>query len=834
MIRVTENISMQKGNATDNTFFTSPQKVFYNIILPVPLRQTFTYHLEDEANICIGARVVVTLGGRKHVTGIVAAMDVTPPTDYQTKPIITILDTEPLVTEQQIKLWQWIADYYMCSIGEVMKAALPTGLKMENKSLISLSTNYNGEESLKGNEAKIYNYLSNNKSVDLSKITKHIGVKNIAPILQRLLDKDIITIEDEVQQKYRPKKLTYFKLAQQLYEDNTLEQTFNQLKKASKQQELLTILIKDYEKTAVNKKTFLKIHGFSNAIYDALLKKEFITEEQREISRFDKNSIERQTLNALSPEQQIALNIAKENFAKHKPILLHGVTASGKTEVYFYLIREQLDQGKQVLFLLPEIAITVEMLQRLTAVFQDKVSIYHSRYSDAKRIEVWRKINANKGGHLVIGARSAIFLPYRNLGLIIVDEEHEDSYKQQDPTPRYQARDVAVMLAHQTKANIILGSATPSIESAHNAQLGKYGIAYLMQRFSKVALPQIMPIDMSEAYKKSKHKHHFSFELINAINEALEHKEQIILFQNRRGYSGFVECKACGYVPQCPNCDISLTYHQYNNKLVCHYCGYEEFYSEICSQCNTNQVNNKGMGTEKVAEQAKELFPNAIVQRFDQDSIKGKDKYETIISKFRNQEINILVGTQMLAKGLDFDNVALVAIMNADNMMNFPDFRSHEKAYQMISQVAGRAGRRDKQGKVILQSFTPDYELIKSIIQYDYTTYYKQQIAERKDFNYPPFVKLIDITVRHRDRHISHKAAQLLANEIREKTGICTLGPEAPTINRIKLLYLHKIMLKIDNTKPLQATKNWLLTLVDALKTQEEFKRISVIFNAKN
>lgn len=806
---------------------------FIDVILPVPLRRTFTYHLDnDDIEVAVGARVVVNFGGQKFVTGIIKDYNAPKPTDYETKEISTILDTKPLVTDDQIKMWQWMAEYYMCSIGEVMKAALPSGLRMENKAKAFLNPSYAGQEQLKANEAKIYNYLADGQAAELSKLAKHIGVKNIAPLLRRLIDKKVIDIEDDLRHKYTPKYKVYFHLAERLKDDSALEEAFVQIKSAKKQQAFLYTLLSDYKKDElVNKSIFLKKNGISTAVYNEILKKGFITEELKEISRFEINTKPTQAIKELSKEQTKALTIAKDYFTQNKPVLLHGVTASGKTEVYIHLIREQLDKGKQVLFLLPEIAITIEMLQRLTDIFGDKISIYHSRYSDAQRVEVWHKINESKEGHLVIGARSAVFLPFRNLGLIVVDEEHEDSYKQSEPAPYYHARDVAVMMSHQNNANIILGSATPSIESSYNGQRGKYGVTHLMERYTQVALPNIEAIDMAESYKKNRTKHHFSFELINAIKETLERKEQVILFQNRRGYSGFVECKACGYVPQCKNCDISLTYHQFRNKLSCHYCGNEEEYTEICPKCGEHEISTKGMGTEKVTEQAKEIFPKAHIQRFDQDSTKGKGDFERIITNFQDRKTDILVGTQMIAKGLDFDNVGLVAIMNADNLMNYPDFRSHEKAYQMMSQVSGRSGRRHKQGQVILQSYTPDYSLIKSVKSYDFSNYYKQQLAERKEFNYPPFVKLIDITVRHRDWRISNTAAQLLADKIRDKFGNNVLGPEAPAVSRVKLLYLNKIMLKVDTNYPLQATKNWLLALVDALKENEQLKSISVIFD---
>ena len=806
---------------------------YIDIILPVPLRQTFTYHLDDDAcEISVGCRVVVTFGGQKFVTGIVKNTQAEQPLEYTTKPIESILDEHPIVTNEQLTFWQWMADYYMCSIGEVMKAALPSGLRMENKAKVRLHPDYKGDLLLKGNEASIYYLLSDQKSIELAQISKQIKVKNSIPILRRMMEKGILLMEDDVQQKYSPKLQTYFSLAPQLSKESALKHAFALVKSAKKQQDFLNQVIKEHTPNQhFSKNDFIKKHGFSSAIYKALLEKKVICEEQKEISRFDPYTTQRQELKTLSPEQSIALNSIKKDFAKDKPCLLHGITASGKTEVYFQLIKEQLDDGKQILFLLPEIAITAEMLHRLVAVFDTQISIFHSRYSNAQRVEVWERIKNDTKGHLVIGARSALFLPFHRLGLIIVDEEHEGSYKQQDPAPNYNARDAAVMLARQMKANILLGSATPSIESAYNAQLGKYGLAHLMTRHSQVPLPEFTVINMTEAYRKKQNTNHFSSPLIEQIKATLEQKQQVILFQNRRGYSGFVECESCGYVPQCPNCDISLTYYQRTQKLACHYCGSNQAYTIKCPKCGLGELSNKGMGTEKVLEHAQALFPDKRIVRFDQDSTKERHSFDTIIAHFQDRKIDILVGTQMIAKGLDFDNVGLVAIMNADNMINFPDFRAHEKAYQLMSQVAGRAGRRQEQGKVILQSYTPDYELIKAVTSYDYNHYYSQQLEERKDFKYPPFVRLIDITIRHRNSYTAQQSARLLANKMREQFGPNVLGPEAPAISRIKLMYLQKILLKVEPQHPLQKTKNWLLALAEALKGQEAFKGLSVVFD---
>lgn len=805
---------------------------YISVILPVPLRKTFTYHIEDDTTtILVGCRVVVHFGGQRYLTGIIADNSVEKPTEYETKAIESILDITPIVNATDLKLWQWIADYYMCSIGDVMKAALPSGLRIENKTKASLNEEHSPQVLLKGNEAKVYHLLSDGKPMEVSQIAKQLGIKNTVPLLRRLCEKKIINLEDETRQKYQPKLVVYFSLHPNLQDEDTLKEAFNTSKNAPKQLHFLDLIIEKSEEQKTFPKTdFLHQNSISTAIYNAVLKKHYIIEEIKEVSRFDLYPHPLEAIKPLSEEQEQCLSDIKKGFTNNRPMLLHGVTASGKTEVYIHLIKEQLDQGKQVLFLLPEIAITAEMLQRLSLVFGDRISIYHSRYSNIKRAEVWQLISSGTEGHLVLGARSAVLLPFRNLGLIIVDEEHETSYKQQEPVPHYHARDVAVVLSKLHHAQVILGSATPSIDSAYNAQCGKYGITYLLKRYSQVALPQFTVINMAEAYRTKQTKYHFSLQLIESINETLKDGRQVILFQNRRGYSGSVECQTCGYTPQCKHCDISLSYHRFQNALKCHYCGYTEPLPKVCPQCHSEGFDTKGMGTEKILEQAIELFPQAHIERFDQDTVKGNNNYETIINRFSSQRTNILIGTQMIAKGLDFKNVGLVAIMNADNMMNFPHYRSHERAYQLMSQVAGRAGRRAQQGHVILQSYTPDYQLIKTVTSYDYSTYYQQQISEREEFNYPPFVKLINITIKHKERHIAAAAAQIYADKLREKFGLMVLGPEQPSINRIKLQYLQTILLKIDHQFPLQASKDWLLALYDALKKSDTYKAISIHF----
>lgn len=804
---------------------------YISVILPVPLRQTFTYHLEDDsADIAIGYRVLVHFGGRRFQTGIVADISREHESEIKTKAIESILDQHPIVDKKDIKLWQWMADYYMCSIGDVMKAAIPSAFRIESKTIVSLNEHYLPLERLKGNEAQVYMLLSQGKNLDINAIQKHLGIKNALPLIRRLNEKNIVHLADKTRHKYQAKQEVFFSLNPKLKNEAILREASTALKRAPQQERFFNLLLQENSLSGIRKQTFLKKNNLSAATYQALLKRSFITEELREVSRFPLYSTPQKTASPLSTEQEQSLADIKNGFAQGKPMLLHGITASGKTEVYIHLIKEQLERGQQVLFLLPEIAITAEMLQRLSAIFGDKISIYHSRYSDNQRAEIWQKVINKKEGHLVLGARSAVFLPFKNLGLIIVDEEHEGSYKQQEPAPHYHARDVAIMMGHMTKANILLGSATPAIESTYNAQRGKYGVTHLLKRFTETPLPQFTVVNMKEAYRKKETQNHFSSVLIESINKALNNNQQIILFQNRRGYSGFIECPSCGHTPQCPNCDISLSYHRYHEALKCHYCGHTEQLPQVCPECMHPDFNNKGMGTEKVLEHAKELFPNVHIERFDQDSVKGANSYENIIQRFATQRTQILIGTQMIAKGLDFNNVGLVGIMNADNMMNFPDYRSHERAFQLMTQVAGRAGRRHTQGEVILQSYSPDYSLIKSITSYDYKSFFEEQIAERRDFKYPPYVKLIKISLRHKDKITVANAAKIFANKLRERFDLNVLGPEEPSPNRIKLLYRQTILLKIDVNFPLQKSKDWLMALYDALKKSDHYKSLGMYF----
>ena len=805
--------------------------LYISVILPVPLRQTFTYHLEDkDTSIAIGCRVLVHFGGRRYQTGIVAGIKQEADEEIKTKAIEALIDESPIVNPTDIELWQWIADYYMCSIGDVMKAALPSGFRMESKTIVSINEHYVPQQRLTGNEARVYHLLSDNKSLDINTIQKQLGIKNALPIIRRLNEKETILLADETRQRYQQKQEVHFSLHNDLKDNNALEVKLKQLHRAPQQERFIQLLLEEEQLEGIRKQPFLKKHHLSTATYQAVLKRGLISEELRIVSRFPLYTKPQQEIFPLSDEQTFCFKSIKKGFNAHKTMLLHGITASGKTEVYIHLIKEQLDQGKQVLFLLPEIAITAEMLRRLSAIFGNKISIYHSRYSNNQRAEVWQRTLNSTKGHLVIGARSAVFLPFSNLGLIIVDEEHESSYKQQEPTPHYHARDVAIIMAQMKKANILLGSATPAIESSYNAQQGKYGITHLLKRFNNVPLPQFTVVNMKEAYRKKETQYHFSSVLLSSIHRALSNGLQVILFQNRRGYSGFVECPSCGYTPQCPNCDISLSYHRYHNALKCHYCGHSETLPQVCPQCMHPKFDTRGMGTEKLLEQAKELFPEVHIERFDQDSVKENNSYENIIQRFSDQRTQILIGTQMIAKGLDFKNVGLVAIMNADNMMNFPDYRSHERAFQLMTQVAGRAGRRLAQGEVILQSYTPDYDLIRSITTYDYKTFFEMQVRERQEFRYPPFVKLIRITLKHKDKYTVAQAASLYANKLRERFQLNVLGPEEPVPNRIKLQYKQNIMLKINATFPLQASKNWLLALYDALRKSDHYKTLIIHF----
>jgi primosomal protein N' (replication factor Y) (superfamily II helicase) len=809
---------------------------FIEAILPLSLPKTFTYKVSEAEFdfIQVGMRVMVPFGKNKMYTALVANRHQIPPTLYEAKEIHQILDEKPIVNFFQIEHWKWISTYYMCTIGDVFRGAMPSALVLESETLLSQRNNqFIDESQLSDDEFLIYEALQHQSSLKINDVVAILNKKKVFPIIQQLISKNILQLEEEIQEEYKPKLVKYVRLHENFSSEAELIQLLDELKGA-KQKELLMhyFQLNAKEKKPISVKQLLSTSQSSSAIFKALVDKsifeEFHIQEDR--VNFEKNKREQNLI--LSLAQQKAFEQINLAFQTKEVCLLHGVTSSGKTEIYIKQIEEYLKTDKQILYLLPEIALTTQLVFRLTAYFGNQVAVFHSKYSNNERVEVWNQVLTNsEKAKIVIGARSALFLPFSNLGLIIIDEEHEATFKQQDPAPRYHARDAAIVLANQHQAKVLLGSATPSIETYYNAQTQKYGLVEITERFGKAPLPEIELVDLKDSYFRKKMKGHFSLTLIDAITEALSLGEQIILFQNRRGFSPVLECLTCGHVPQCPNCDVSLTYHKFKNQLRCHYCGHSIAKPTNCHACSSVDLTTKGFGTEQIELELAELFPTKNIKRMDQDTTRGKYSFERIIDSFKNREIDILVGTQMLAKGLDFDNVSLVGIMNADTMLYYPDFRAFERSFQMMTQVAGRAGRSDKKGKVIIQTYNPLHSIIQQVTLNRFDEMYKEQLYERKIYHYPPFYKLIRLTLKHRDFDKLKEGSMWLYQVFTQHLDIPVLGPEEPAINRIRNEYIRTIMVKIPQEKPLGTTKKTIQKILNSFDVIAQYRTIKVTVN---
>ena len=752
---------------------------FINVILPIPLEKLFTYSITNEEAKFVqpGMRVAVPFGKSKIYSALVCEVHQTPPLAYEAKDIHQLLDETPLVTEIQLKHWFWIADYYMCSIGEVFRSAVPSAFLLESETLILCNTKFQPEESeLLDDEFLVFEALQHQSILRVHEISAILDKKNILPVLNRLLDKNVIILKEEVYEQYKPKMVRYVRMSKAYSTEEKLEELLNSLTRAPKQS---VVVLSLFQLQATSKKP-IKVSELettsnsSSAVIKALIDKNILEEYFVQTDRVNyANEEENSDLKSLNEYQKEALLSIEENFKNNKPTLLHGVTSSGKTEVYVKLIEDCIRNKQQALYLLPEIALTTQLISRLQEYFGEKVAVYHSKYSVQERVEVWNNVLANKPkAQIVIGARSALFMPFKSLGLVIVDEEHESSFKQYDPAPRYHARDAAIVLGSLHGANILLGSATPSVESFYNVQIGKYGYAGIQRRFGNVLMPDIELVDIKEQTRKKRMKGHFSERLLEEITTTLDNGEQIILFQNRRGYAPIVECTTCGHSPQCPNCDVSLTYHQFKKQLRCHYCSYHIALPLACEACGSSTLDTKGFGTEQVEQELQDLFPEAKVGRMDLDTTRGKYGYEKIINAFEQQELDVLVGTQMLTKGLDFRNVNLVGIMNADTLLNFPDFRAHERSFQLLTQVSGRAGRTKKRGKVIIQSYNPYHQILKQVSTEDYDGMFKEQLYEREQHKYPPINRIIKITFKHKDYNKLNEAAEWFTKGLRNAFGI--------------------------------------------------------------
>ena len=783
--------------------------LFVDVVLPLAVDRLFTYRVPHELNESVqkGVRVVVPFGKTKFQTGIVLNIHQIPPKEYQVKYIESVLDEQPIVVGKQVQFWNWIAEYYMSTLGEVMNAALPSNFKLGSETKIALHPDFDSDTiALSDDEFLLVEALTVQETLDLLEVSTILDKKNVHPFIKKLIDKRIVVSVEELKWKYNPKHATYLKLTPAYNKEENLKLILDDLQskeRSAKQFEaLMLILQRQSQKDPYVAKSTLLEAGATETALKSLEKKGVLLFESLEVSRLKPSDKQEKAKKALSEEQMRVFHEIKHAFRNKDVCLLHGVTGSGKTEIYVELIDEQLKKGKQILFLLPEIALTTQLINRLAAYFGDLVGVYHSKFNQNERVEIWNAVlhNAPDKFRIIVGARSAVFLPYTNLGLIIVDEEHESSFKQHDPAPRYHGRGAAIVLGMIHKAPILLGSATPPLVTYYNTEQGKYALVALNSRFGGVQMPEILIADLAQERKQTKNLGVFSNFLLDEIRKTLDNEEQVILFQNRRGYTPYWMCEVCNWTPSCKSCDVTLTYHKTTNTLKCHYCGYGTPPMGTCTNCGSNKIKMVGYGTERIEDELALLFPKIKIARLDLDSTRSKDAYSRVLENFAEKKIDILVGTQMITKGLDFDHVSLVGILDADHILRYPDFRSFERGFQLMTQVSGRAGRKSKRGKVIIQTGQPDQWIIQKVIENDYLNMYKQELVERRNFSYPPFTKLIQITLKHKDAtHIDGSAAEL-ANALKGVFGNRVLGPEFPLVRRVQNLYIKIIRLKIERS----------------------------------
>nr|WP_208493021.1 primosomal protein N' [Spirosoma utsteinense] len=815
------------------------------MILPIPVPRLFTYRVPREMAevLKIGARVIVPFGKNngRVFTAVVARLHNSPPTNYQARYITEVLDEYPLVTGYQLELFRWMAEYYMCCVGEVMNIALPSGLKISSQSKVQINPDFDYPELLTEFEDTLLTELKKQQALSYDELVRLAGAgTNIPALIKSLVGKKAIIVFEEVREKYIPKMVRKVRLNRTYEEKEQLLALLNRLEKLPKQQEVVMRYLshvpvqmnaslnqKGLDKTILNQDDTVSQSSLTTLIKNAV----FETFELIQ-PRFSDNAPPQAEIKLTDAQREASQQIMAQ-FERQNIVLLHGITGSGKTEVYIDLIQQAVGSGSQVLYLLPEIALTTQIVVRLQRVFGDKMGIYHSKFSDNERVEVWKGVVSGQY-QFVVGVRSAVFLPFDNLGLIIVDEEHETSYKQHDPAPRYHARDVAIMLAHWQQAKVLLGSATPSLETYHQAKQGRYGLVELFRRFGDATLPNILLIDTKVEKRQKTMKNEFSSALLTALEANMERREQSILFQNRRGYSPYMQCEDCDWTAECPNCAVSLTYHQRAAELRCHYCGHKEEVPRICPVCGSTKVRTIGFGTEKLEDQLQIIFPKSKVLRMDLDTTRAKNAYQQIIQEFEGGEIDILVGTQMITKGLDFDNVSLVGIFDADRLIHFPDFRATERSFQMLTQVSGRAGRRaGRQGTVLIQTNNPQQTILQKIIENDYKGLFDEEIQERQNFNYPPFSRLIKLTVRHADKAVSQQAADRLAAELTDALGSSRiLGPEQPLVERIRNLFLFDILIKIERDKVnVKAVKSYIQDRINDILTDKGLRQVSIVID---
>ena len=798
--------------------------IYAEVLLPVPIAGAFTYRVpaDMEGSIAVGHRVIVPFGRRKSYTGIVTALTPFEPKGYEVKEISMRIDDRPIVRHPQLKHWAWIADYYLCTPGEVYRAAVPAGLKIESETFISPVAGFEEDENdrLSTRELTLLEGLleTGEKRVRLDVLSKKTGISAVGPVVNSLLARNAVMISENLVERYHARKETYVRLTAVRGDSDELHAAFDAVKKGGKQETALLTLIELSgfmrqgleEPVEVTRSALMERAGVTSSVIAAMAKKGIVEVYTRKVSRFSYTGRPVRELPELSEYQQTALGEIHRSWLEKDVTLLHGVTSSGKTELYIHLIDYTMKQGRQALYLVPEIALTTQLTTRLQRVFGDKVLIYHSKFSDNERVEIWNRLLDDSAPKVIIGARSSVFLPFASLGLVIVDEEHESAYKQQDPAPRYNARDAAIVLARMHGAKTLLGSATPGVETYRKACTGRYGLVELTRRYEGGELPEMKIVDMTEARKRGQVKGIFSDELRADVGEALSRGMQSILFLNRRGYAPVARCKQCGYVPKCDHCDVSLTYHRRIDKLLCHYCGTPYQVPEVCPACKEPGIEVLGYGTERIEEEVDACFPDAVIARMDLDTTRNKDGYEGIIEDFSAGKSQILVGTQMVTKGLDFGKVSVVGVVNADAVLNFPDFRAAERAFNMIEQVAGRAGRRSGDGKVAIQTYSPSHPLFPFLVAHDYKGFYEYELAERQRYNYPPFVRVIYIYVKHKDPGAVGTVASELAARLRELLGTRVSGPEEPTVGRVQTWYIRRIMLKIEINASISKVKTLL------------------------
>ena len=806
---------------------------YVDVILPLPLQGMYTYTLPVDSIVQpkIGQRIIVPFGNRKFHTGIISRLHNEPPS-FPTKPALEILDKEPIIIENQLLLWQWISSFYYCSLGEVFKAALPSGLRLESESSIILNENWDNELTLSPNEGKIWEALCGKREQTIASLQKTTGIKNILHTVKGLLEKGVVQMKEEIRNTYKPKTVTCVRFSEKCHKDVDQNEVPDTIRLSPQQKKLLDCFTN--LKEPVEKQTLLRESGCSDAILRALCTKGVVETYAKPIERLQASTSFNEAIvpaSPLTPVQQEAMKSIDEQWKSHDVCLLHGVTSSGKTEIYIHLMMKALEEGKQVLFMLPEIVLTTQLTERLQRVFGSRLGVYHSRYPENQRVELYHKMLSDEPYDIVVGVRSSIFLPFKRLGLIIIDEEHETSFKQQDPAPRYHARNAALVMAKQAGAKTLLGSATPSLESYYNALNGKYGLVTLKTRYAGLKLPSIEIVDVREMQRKKLMSGIFSAQLLAHIKNTLQQKKQVILFQNRRGYAPILECKVCGWTPRCHSCDVSLTIHRGNRQMVCHYCGKTYDIPSVCPNCESRELSSRGYGTERIEEQLQTLIPEARIARMDLDTTRSRQNYEQILHDFEEGNTDILIGTQMVSKGLHFDRVSLVGILSADTMLSQPDFRSYERAFQLMEQVAGRAGRKGEAGHVILQTRDIENAIVQQVVCHNYEGMYAQQAEERELFRYPPFCRIIFIYIKHRDEKVVEILSSEFASLLRQVFNDRVLGPDTPPVSRVQLMHIRKLILKLELSAPMSAVRQRIMALQEQILAMPKYRSAQIYYD---